>query len=484
MQGTVNYQSLLILSILAFFTPIALRAVKRIRIPFVVGEIFVGLIVGKSGFNIVASDTWILFLSNLGLAYLMYLSGFEIDFSPLSSPKTRKGALGALKTSLLMFLMAFAVAFAVASGFEQAGLVRSRLFFAFLLSATAPGLLVPIFKERKLSDTDFGQTLLVFSLICEFICLIAMTFVSSSLSQGMSYKNFLFMVVVGVSLLLFLAARYLLKRFSFSLDTFSGVHLEIRASFAVILILVAVSEAVGVEIVFGSFIAGVIFSIISGRAREDIKDKVDIIGYGFLVPIFFIEIGVNINIRTLFAHPMLLLMLPVLLAVFFAVKILPSLLLSKRFGFKKAFSSSFLLSAQLSLMIVGLQIALSMKLIDDAVYSLFIFAAIISCLLCPVLFDKLFDESGLLHRKNSNLDRVCMRETALNNPHLFGLPLKNIAFPPSCRILMIIRGEKEILPNGETVLEPGDLLLLAGVKANEKKMMKLVESETELSTSP
>lgn len=474
MPEGINYQSILIISLLAFVTPIIINAIKQVKIPYVVGEIVVGLIVGKSCLNIVHDDSWVLFLSNLGLAYLMFLSGLEIDISEFQLKDHKKKNTNSLLVCLAMFLSCLAVSFGISIILVHYKFINNIPFFTFLLSATAPGLLVPIFKERNLLDTDFGQVLLIFSLICEFLGLIAFTIISSSLRGGLSYKSFLFIVVIAAAVFLYIVAKRMISMYKFSVVNYQGIHMEVRASFAVILILVAVSQAVGSEIAFGSFIAGVIFSFISGKTRDDLKDKVDIIGYGFLVPVFFIEVGVNIDIKGIFQKPGMLIIIPAILLVFYIVKLIPSLLLSRMFGIKKAVSASFLLSAQLSLMIVGLQIAKALNIINAEIYSLSIFATVISCLLFPVLFDKTFSDEGLVRKKRLATDNICIRETVLANEALFEKPLKEINFPPSCRIFMIMRDGDELLPTGETVLKRGDILLMAGVRMHEEEMMNLV----------
>lgn len=476
MSETINYQSILIISILAFATPLLINSVRKVKIPYVVGEIIVGLIVGKSLLNLVHDDSWVLFLSNLGLAYLMFSSGLEIDFDQFGPNGGGKGNRRKILTSGAMLLVSLLISYGISRVLFHFGFIGNVLFFTFLLSATAPGLLVPFFKERGLLDTDFGQELLIFSLICEFLCLIAITFISSGISEGVTYKSFLFIVVIAAAVLLYAVGRRIMKKRRFSVDDFKGLHMEVRASFAVVIILVTISHAVGAEIVFGSFIAGIIFSIISGRARDDLKDKVDIIGYGFLVPIFFIEIGVNIDIRDVFYNPSLLLAIPLILLVFYAVKVVPSLLLAPSFGIRRAVSSSFLLSAQLSLMIVGLQIARALDILDEASYSIFVFAVIISCLLFPPLFDKTFSDEGLVRKRRPALDKICIREIVLTNEESCGKPLREVKFPVGCRIFMIMRNGEEILPNGDTVLRMGDVLLVAGIKANEEKMMDIIEN--------
>jgi trk system potassium uptake protein TrkA len=302
------------------------------------------------------------------------------------------------------------------------------------------------------------------------------TFISSGISEGVSYKSFLFIVVIAAAVLLYAVGRRIVNKHDFSVEDFKGLHMEVRASFAVVIILVTISHAVGAEIVFGSFIAGIIFSVISGRARDDLKEKVDIIGYGFLVPIFFIEIGVNIDISDVFNNPILLLAIPVLLLIFYAVKAVPSLLLAPAFGIRRAAASSFLLSAQLSLMIVGLQIARNLGIIGEAYYSVSVFAVIISCLLFPALFDKTFSDEGLVRKRRPALDKICIREIVLTNEQSCGKPLREVEFPAGCRIFMIMRDGEELLPNGDTVLQMGDILLVAGIKANEDKMMGIIES--------
>lgn len=484
MPEKINYQSVLIISVLAFVTPMMINSIKKIKIPYVVGEIIVGLIVGKSFFNIVSNDNWVVFLSDLGLAYLMYLSGLEIDFGQFRSQSSGQKNGKILTLCLTMFLVSLLVSYGISAALSESGLIRSIPFFTFLLAAAAPGLIVPIFKERNLLDTDFGQMLLIFSLLCEFLCLISITFISSSMSNGFSYKSFFFMIVIAAAVLLYFIARRAISKYKFSVENFHGLHMEVRASFAVILILVAISQAVGAEIVFGSFIAGVVFSIISGNARDDLKDKVDIIGYGFLIPVFFIEVGVNIDIREVFQKPSSLLLIPVILLIFYLIKLVPSLLLARVFGRKKALSASFLLSAQLSLMIVGLQIARSLDIISPIHYSLFVFAAIISCLLFPVLFDKTFSEEGLIRKKRSGVNQICIREAVLTNRFLFDRPLKEVPFPPSCRIFMIVRDGNELLPTGQTVLKKGDVLLMAGIKINEGKMMDLIAKEEDICAEP
>lgn len=480
MEDLINFQSILVISVLAFITPLIINSIKKIKIPFVVGEIFVGLIVGKSFLNIVHDDIWILFLSNLGLAYLMFLSGLEIDFSQFKSKEKDNKILKKLLVCVFMLIISLFISFLISYYLVKLDIIKNIYFSTFLLTATAPGLLVPLLRERNLLDSDYGQTLLIFSLMCEFVCLICITILSSMTYSGLSYKNFLFTILILLSFFIYLFIRKLLKKVPFNIENFKGLHLEVRAAFALIIILVSVSHALGAEIVIGSFLAGVIFSLISGYNREDLKEKLDIIGYGFLIPIFFIQSGANLNIKSIFTNIKMLVLIPVLLLAFYIVKLIASLILSKLFGFNKALSAGFILSSQLSLMIVGCQIAYNLKIINDSSYSLFIVATIISCFIFPIMFDKFFKYNGIVIKKSSALNKICIREKVLTNSNLFDKPLKEVKFPPSCIIFMILRGPEEIIPTGKTILKKGDILLLAGVKPHENEMIDLVTKSVDI----
>ncbi|NRZ98336.1 cation:proton antiporter [Clostridium tetanomorphum] len=472
----ISFESILIISLLAFITPIIISTFKKIKIPYVVGEIFVGLIVGKSFLNIVHDDLWIVFLSNLGLAYLLFLSGLEIDIDDLTPKEGDRRGLKNIFVCIIMFLSSILVSFIISKILSGFNLINNVGFFTFLFASSAPGLLVPFLKERELLDTEYGQILLIFSLIGEFICLIAMTILSSTASGNLSYENFLFIIVLLASFLLYIISKKFFKIFDFSKAAFKNLHIEVRAAFALILVLVSVSHVVRSEIVLGSFLAGLIFALLFRREKEDLKFKLDIIGYGFLIPIFFIEVGVNLDVSSVLQDYNTLLMIPILLLIFFVVKLVPSLIFGFFYGFDKTLSSSFILSSQLSLMIVGSQIAYNIKIIDASTYSLFIITTVISALLFPIFFDKSFKAEGITKKKKRNIDKICIRETVVTNEQILNKPLKDISFPKNCRVFMIIRDEKEIIPNGETVLMLGDIVILAGIKDHEEDMLKVVNN--------
>ncbi|ENK1242507.1 cation:proton antiporter [Clostridium botulinum] len=473
----INYDSLLILSLFAFITPLFINAFKKYKVPFVVGELFVGIIIGKSFFNLIQVDPWIQFLSNLGLAYLMFLSGLEIDVHSIKVSKSSKGTNNII-ICITMSLLSIIVSFIICKFLYSLGIIKDTMFMTFLFSAAAPGFLVPFLKQKDILKTEFGQILLIFSLIGEFVSLIAMTIISSKLTYGLSYKSFLFLIVIIVSFLIYKILSKLQGKYDFATLATNNTHLEVRAAFALILILVTISNKTGTEIALGSFLAGVIFTFLTDKSHEeDLKYKLDIIGYGFLIPIFFIMVGVNLNVTTIFKNPNNLISIPLIILIIYIIKFVPSLVLKRKFGTNKALSGSIILSSQLSILIVGAQIAFNLKLISQDGYSCLILTAVISCMLFPFIFDKVmkYDDLGSIVEANTN--KICVREVVPTNKKIFNKPLKDLNIPQGARIFLIIREEKELIPDGSSQILEGDVLLIAGLSDKSLDFLKILKDE-------
>ncbi|SHF16604.1 cation:proton antiporter [Clostridium fallax] len=474
MENHINYDSLLILAILAFITPFIVAKLKKIKIPYQVGEIFIGILFGKSFLNLIKPDLWIIFLSDLGIAYLMFLSGLEIDFSDVHIKDKKDKSDSKLNLGLLMYILSFIVAALLSFTLKFIGIHKGTLFFTLLFTASAPGLIVPFLKQKHILTSNFGQTLLIYSLICEFICLIGLSFIASTSLYGLSYKNFLFLIVFGAAFLLY----YVVKRFysieNFSALAFKNLHLSVRGAFALILILVSISEKINTEIILGSFLAGIIFSLVVGKAKEEISHQLDTIGYGFLIPIFFIMVGVNLDLKTIFNNPSSLIKIPILLIMFFLVKLIPCLLLKKKFGQRNAIASSLILSAQLSLIIVGAQMALDLKFINEADYSAFILTTVISCILFPILFERIYKGDDSIKDSSIKEEKIIIREVIPTNDLYLGKTLEESKFPVGCRIFLIIRESQEIMPTANTVINSGDILVLAGRKDDVESTINLL----------
>ncbi|MCY6369128.1 cation:proton antiporter [Clostridium ganghwense] len=474
MAEAINYDSLLILTIFAFITPIFVNAIKKFRIPFVVGEIFVGIIIGKSFLNLVHEDIWISFLSHLGLAYLMFLSGLEIDIDRVRIGKEKKKVALRVLMCFGMFGISLLVSYLMCKPMYKLGIIKDILFMTFLFTAAAPGLIVPFLKERGILNTDYGQLLLIYTLICEFVCLIALTLISSTITHGLTYKNFLFIILFIAAFIIFKIIEKTSHIFDLSSSFFSNLHIGVRAAFALMLVLVTISDKIGTEIILGSFLAGFIFSLILDKQKEELKYELDILGYGFLIPIFFIMVGVNLDLSSILKNPQALLNIPLFLLVIFTVKLIPSLLMNFTYDFNKAISGAFIFSSQLSLLIVGAQMAYNLQIITAADYSSFVVTTVISCILFPLCFDIIFKSDNIKESANSSVNKICIMEIVPMNEELFDKSLKEIDFPYKFRVFMIVRNNIEILPVADTKILKGDRLIIAGLANKSEDVIKLL----------
>jgi Kef-type K+ transport system membrane component KefB len=160
------FLSLLLITGLAATVPLLASRLRRFHVPIVVLEILVGIVIGKSGLDLIEPSPALEFLAAFGFTYLMFLSGLEVDFATLMNsaraPSDRRlGDL--LSLGGAVFALTVGGGLVVAFGLTQMGLIQSPLTMALILSTTSPGIVVPVLKERKLSGTQYGQSRL---LIC------------------------------------------------------------------------------------------------------------------------------------------------------------------------------------------------------------------------------------------------------------------------------------------------------------------------------
>lgn len=474
MKETLNYDSLLILSTVAFFTPFLVSKLKRIKIPYQVGEIFIGIILGKSFFNIIKPDVWILFLSNLGLAYLMFLSGLAINFDDLKRGEGESLKNSKILLSIKMIVVSLITSICLSFSLKLVGIESGTLFFALLFTAAAPGLLVPILKSKNIISSNFGQSLLIFGIITQLLSLIGVTFISSISLHGLSFKSFTFLIIFAAAILIYFISKFIFKTNDFSAMAFKNLHISVRGAFVLVLILVAIAQKVDSEIILGSFLAGMVFSLLVGKAKDEISHQLDVIGYGFLIPIFFIMVGVNIDLKSIIDNPSAILKIPVFIIIFFLVKFIPCLLLKKKCGIRNVLASSMILTAQLSLVIVGAQMALNLHYINISDYSAFVVTTVITCIIFPILFEKFIVEDSNTVKQVKEEDKIIIREFILGSEWYFGKPLKECRLPEGCRIFSITRDEEEIMPSANTVLQANDLIILAGIKSAVEETINML----------
>jgi Kef-type K+ transport system membrane component KefB/Trk K+ transport system NAD-binding subunit len=390
MHETFNFFPLLLVIGLAFIIPLLLSRFKTV--PVVVGEIIAGIIIGKSGLNLVHSEITLELIAEIGFAFLMFLSGLEIDFSllfPRSPAADRKK--NPIRIALLNFAITLTCALIIGLLLVQAGFVSDPWIMALILSTTSLGIVVPVLKERELATSKFGQVLLLSALFADFITMLLITIYATAYSSGLTIEILLIGLLFLVGLLIYRLGAIHIKRPTVRkvIEQLEGAtsQFKVRGALALMMGFVVLAETVEVELILGAFLAGAIIALLKTREDEVLVEKLDALGYGLFIPVFFIMIGVEFDLRALLGNSTALLLAPLLLLIAFGLKFIASLTFRTGFSWRETFAGGALLSARLSLIIAASAIGLRMGVISSATNSAIILVAALTSTLAPLTFN-------------------------------------------------------------------------------------------------
>ncbi|MEJ2168389.1 MAG: monovalent cation:proton antiporter family protein [Desulfobacterales bacterium] len=396
-HGQFSFLPLLIVVGIAFLVPILLSRLRGIFIPIIVGEILAGIVVGKSGLDLVTENAVLEILSTLGFIYLMFLSGLEINFSDLlqagngdSKPRWRRFVSSRLFLAVAAYLLAVLLSLLVSSILVRFGLVKSPLIMALILSTTSLGVVVPVLKQEGFTGDPFGQLIMACSLVADFASIFLISVYVLFYNQGLSAEILLILILLAAFTVVYRTA-WLFRKHSPTSRFFEEIssatsQIKLRGSLALALFFIVLARTVGLENILGAFLAGVIVSMLARDEGSALREKLDAIGYGFFIPIFFVMVGVGFDLPALLGSGAALLLVPVLAVTAYLVKILPALLFRTAYTWRESISAGMLLSARLSLIIAASAIGLKLGVITDAVNSAIILIALITCTLSPLLF--------------------------------------------------------------------------------------------------
>ncbi|MCS4750967.1 monovalent cation:proton antiporter family protein [Staphylococcus aureus] len=400
----MEFLSLVIVVLAAFLTPIIVNRLNINFLPVVVAEILMGIVIGNSFLNIVERDSILNVLSTLGFIFLMFLSGLEIDFKAFKKDKrARQGQNddessipGHLNLALTVFAFIMIISILLAYVFKWLGLVDDVLLMVIIISTISLGVVVPTLKEMNIMRTTIGQFILLVAVLADLVTMILLTVYGAINGQGGSTIWLIGILVVFTAISYILGVQF--KRMSFLQKLMDGTtQIGIRAVFALIILLVALAEGVGAENILGAFLAGVVVSLLN--PDEEMVEKLDSFGYGFFIPIFFIMVGVDLNIPSLIKEPKLLIIIPILIVAFIISKLIPVMFIRRWFDMKTTIASAFLLTSTLSLVIAAAKISERLNAISAETSGILILSAVITCVFVPIIFKKLFPVPDEFNRK-------------------------------------------------------------------------------------
>ncbi|MGV8973608.1 MAG: cation:proton antiporter [Rhodoglobus sp.] len=390
----VSFTNLFLICLVGALAPLALGFAPRLRFPSVVLEIVAGIVLGPSVLGWVQVDLPVQVLSLIGLAFLLFLSGLEID------PRRLRGPV--LRAALLGYLITVALGVPIGLGLKAAGWVNSPLLLVIALSATSLGLVVPVLKDAGRVEGEVGQRVIVAATVADFtaIVLLSLLFSASGGSTGSR------LLLVGVFALLVLATAVAVGRVGMSmglgdvLRRLQDTTAEIRVRFAVVLLIAftALAERFGLESILGAFLAGVVVSVVDrdSASHPHFRTKLEAIGFGFVIPIFFISSGIRLDLQGLFHSPSALLRVPVFLAALLVMRGVPALLYVRTLGRRPAFAAALLQATSLPFIVAAAQIGVELGRISAVTGAAMVSAGLLSVLIFPAIsLGLLRDKTGV-----------------------------------------------------------------------------------------
>src|SRR5829696_8702395 len=377
-----SLDSLLLVMAVAFAAPLVLGLFPRLQLPSVVLEIIAGIVIGPSVLGWAEVDQAVQVVALIGLAFVLFLAGLEIEFEKLRGPVLRLTALG--------FALSFGVAVVVSLGLNAAGLVDTPLLVAIILCATSLGVLVPVLKDAGEIASTFGQLIIAAASIADFGAIILLTiFFSGEGGTGSTLLllGSLFLLAAAVFVVVRGAERSARVRADLLSLQDTTAQIRVRAALALFVGFAAIAEQLGLEVILGAFIAGAIVSLADRdevMTHPDFRRKLEAVGFGFFIPAFFVTSGVRFDLGALTASASSVLMVPIFLAALLAARGIPAILYRRVIDGRHAAIAGMLQATSLPFIVAATSIGLELGLIDAAGSAALIGAGLLSVLIFPL----------------------------------------------------------------------------------------------------
>ena len=347
-------------------------------------------------------------MSTLGVIMLLFLSGMSINFDLFKRHSKDQQKDGNKASPVMLAVQAFSVIVGSAvllSLLLKVGHVFTGVFLSVIIFSTiALGVVIGTLREQQVLDHPYGQALLLTAVLGQVIPMLALTFYAS-INGGNAKKLWLLVF-------LFIAAIILLRRFKkyfpwFKANTKATTQLDVRLAFFLMFTLVTIATKVGAENILGAFLAGMVMKLLEPEATT--QQKLASIGYGFLIPYFFIMTGAKLNLRELWNNPRAIILILLLTLCFVLVKLPTVLIYRQCFSQRSAWAGSFLNITTITLVLPILQVAQNLHAINNVQVAAFTLAAVLACIIGPVGFNLLFKELKKSKWSNCRHNRLMIR---------------------------------------------------------------------------
>ena len=360
----------------------------KLVLPVVVVEIMLGIAIGPQAFDIAQIDPTTAFLGDLGLGMLFFFAGYEIDFQRIKGEPLKLGTMA----WVLSLLLAYGLGGVLAAG----GVVLSYLYTGSAMATTAIGTLIPILKDDGELKTRFGTFLLAGGAMGEFGPILLITLILST-ANPLHEAAVLVAFVAAAVFTGLLAVRSAWKGWPLiekTLETSS--QLAVRLAVVLVFGLAALAADLGLDLLLGGFVAGMITRFaVRDREVSVLESKLTAVGYGLLIPFFFITSGMNFDLDALTGSLAAVLKMLMFVALFLVVRGVPALLLYREAipEFRNRVALAFYFGTQLPLVVAITTIAVEQDEMLSSTAAGLVGAAIISTLVFPLVALRIRRES-------------------------------------------------------------------------------------------
>ena len=351
---------------------------RRLRVPSAALEIVFGVLLFNFAFH--SRPDWFLFVQELGFIYLMFIAGMELNLTQIRRS-------GKSFWYVLVSLLSFSVTPLLFYLFGQS------YFLGLAVAMISAGIAIPVLKELQLDQTPLGRDIIGVALTGELLSILVLALLDAYQLHGLSMNALLELfwlaILFGGALvllkLLYLAAWWHPERVEKVMESEDPVEEGIRMVATVAFAGGLIAILVGLEPILGSFLAGVIFSMVF-KNKGVFEEKINAVGFGFLVPFFFVGVGGSLDIRLLTSTG------TVGLALFLTLMVLVSnlypMLLARplKLSLREAAGMSVLLSAPLSMIVVAGTLGQKMNLISSETTGALVLTGLLASILYPSLF--------------------------------------------------------------------------------------------------
>ncbi len=353
-------------------------------VPPIVSELVAGIVIGPVVLDLVDITAPLEVFAQIGLVFLFFLAGLEIAFD---AEEDRH--LGVVATA---FLISLVLALIVALGFEAVELVGAPVLVAIILAATSFGIVVAVLKDAGQTGTAFGQLVIAGASLADFVTVVLLSLFFSS--SGASFETTLVLMLLFLGVVAAVGLALAGARGSAQLTAAvtrlqrTSAQIGVRIAFLLLAVLVYMSEEFGLEVVLGAFLGGAMVSLLDrDRAVRAIglQEKLEGIGFGVFIPIFFVVSGVRLDLDSLFSSLETIVLVPLTVIALLVVRGLPALIYRRFVPRRQALSAGLLQATSLSFIVAASQIGVELGKLDTAAAAGLVTGGVVSVLLFPAL---------------------------------------------------------------------------------------------------